>query len=173
MARKILMMRLMKAHWQTLLNILLAGALAAMLVFFGALGRTADAPAADGRIRLLLDNRERDFVLNEMRHLLMSSQAILEAALGGDMTRVAAEARKVGMADVKIIPPEIRGPLVGKLPIEFKRLGFGTHEAFDQLALDAETLGDREHTLAQLAALQKNCIACHATYTVLPPSAAR
>lgn len=160
--------RFLKSHWQTLLNLLLAAALAAVLVFFGAVGRVADAPSSDNRTRLLLDGRERDFVLNEMRHLLMASQAILEAAQANDMARVATEARKVGMADVKNIPIDIRGPLIGKLPAEFKQLGFGTHEAFDRLALDAEGLGDPAHTLAQLAELQKNCIACHATYTVIP-----
>jgi hypothetical protein len=160
-----------KRHWQTLLNLLLAAALAAALVFFGAIGRVADAPSTDGRTQLMLDGRERDFVLNEMRHLLMASQAILEATLAHDMARVAAEARKVGMADVKNIPLDIRGPLIGKLPAEFKQLGFGTHEAFDRLALDAEGLGDPAHTLAQLAELQKNCIACHAAYTLIPAAA--
>ena len=35
---------------------------------------------------------------------------------------------------------------------------------FDQLALDADQLGDRDHVLEQLGVLMNNCIACHAQY---------
>jgi hypothetical protein len=164
------MSNFLKTRWQLLLIALLSLALAGVRVFFGILGRTADAPSSDGRARLLLTNTERDFVLNEMRHLLMATQAIVDAAVAGDMARVAAAARQVGMADVHNIPLEIRGPLIGKLPVEFKRLGFGVHEGMDAIALDAEGLGDRDHTLRQLAELMGKCVACHAAYTVLPPS---
>lgn len=51
-----------------------------------------------------------------------------------------------------------------------RKVGFSTHEAFDALVLVAEGLGDREHTLQQLAALMQRCVACHAAYTVLPPA---
>lgn len=105
-----------------------------------------------------------------MRHLLIATQEIVDAAVDNDMTRVAAVARKVGMADVHNIPAEIHGPLVGKLPLAFKRLGFGVHEGMDAIALDAEGVGDRDHTLKQLSELMNKCIACHASYTVLPPS---
>lgn len=163
------MLAFLKTRWQVLLIALLGTALVSTLAFLGVFGRTAEAPSRDGRTRLLLAPAERDFVLNEMRHLLMATQAILDAALAGDMKRVAAEARKVGMADVKNIPPEIRGPLLGKLPIAFRKLGFSVHEGMDVIALDAEALGDRDHTLKQLAELMNRCVACHAAYTVLPP----
>ncbi len=162
------MLRFFETRWQLLLIVLLSLALAGTLAFFGILGRTADAPSSDGRARLLLTNTERDFVLNEMRHLLMATREIVDDAVAGDMARVAVAARKVGMADVQSIPLEIRGPLIGKLPVEFKRLGFGVHEGMDAIALDAEGLGDRDHTLRQLAELMGKCVACHATYTVLP-----
>jgi hypothetical protein len=163
------MLAFLKTRWQLLLIGLLSLTLISMLAFLGVFGRTADAPSRDGRTRLLLAPVERDFVLNEMRHLLMATQAILDAALAGDMKRVASEARKVGMADVKAMPPEIRGRLLGKLPIAFRKLGFSVHEGMDAIALDAEGLGDRDHTLKQLAELMNKCIACHAAYTVLPP----
>lgn len=153
-----------------LLSALLALVLAGVLVVFGLLGRVADAPSSDGRARLLLNAVERDFVLAEMRHLLVASQAILQAALDGDMPRVAQEARKAGMAEVRNIPPEIRASLLGKLPLEFKQLGFSVHEGMDAIARDAESFGDRDHALGQLAALLHRCIACHAAYTVLPPA---
>lgn len=147
----------------------LALALIAVLLTFGLVGRVADAPSSDGRARLLLNNAERDFVLDEMRHLLAASQGILAAALEGDMQRVATQARHMGMADVQNIPPEIRVPLLGKLPLEFKQLGFSVHEGMDAIAVDAESLADPDHTLRQLAELMNRCVACHATYTVMPP----
>ncbi|MDD5391287.1 MAG: hypothetical protein PHD37_18270 [Gallionellaceae bacterium] len=160
------MMQFLKTRWQLLLIGLLSMALIATLVFFGALGRVADKPSSDGRLRLLLTPAERDLVLNEMRHLLATVQGIIVAAQENDMKRVAETARAVGMADVRAMPPEIRGPLIGKLPIEFKRLGFGVHEDLDMLALDAEALRDRDHTLKQLAQLMQKCVACHATYAI-------
>ena len=42
-----------------------------------------------------------------------------------------------------------------KLPLEFKKLGMGTHKAFDQLALDAADLGDKGHTMQQLGELMQ------------------
>ncbi len=165
------MLDFLRHRWQILLIVALSVVLAALVLFLAVFDRSAQTPSQDGRIRLALNGAERDYVLNEMRHLLVAVQTIIDAAQAGDMKRVAAAARKVGMADVKNIPPDIRVPLIGKLPGEFKQLGFSTHEAFDALALDAESLGDRDHTLQQLAVLMNKCIACHATYTVLPPAA--
>jgi hypothetical protein len=170
MARGILMLHFLKSRWQLLLITLLSLALVGVLTFFGILGQTDNTPSTDGRVRLLLTNSERYLVLSEMRNLLIATQVIVDAAVANDMTRVAVAARKVGMTDVHNIPAEVRGPLVGKLPLAFKRLGFDVHEGMDSIALDAESIGDRDHTLKQLSELMDKCIACHATYTVLPPS---
>jgi hypothetical protein len=59
---------------------------------------------------------------------------------------------------------EVPGSLIGKLPLPFKKLGFDTHAKFDELALDAEHFGDRDHSLSQMNTLLKNCVACHAVY---------
>jgi len=58
----------------------------------------------------------------------------------------------------------VPGTLMGKLPIELKKLGFDTHTKFDQMAMDAEELGDGSHALEQLATLMQNCVACHSAY---------
>lgn len=157
-----------KFSWCPLLALALGAALLAVLVFFGVIGRGAapDAASSDQRIRLPLTAAERDIVLGEMRGLLTSSQAILAAALDGDLGRAAQAARAAGMGEVEHIPAEIRGPLIGKLPLEFKQLGFSVHRDFDQIALDAESLGDRDHTLKQLAQLMQKCVACHASYAI-------
>lgn len=114
----------------------------------------------DGRTAILLDKSERDLVLSEMRVFLESLQQITSGITNDDMQLVAASARKSGMGAQTQVP----GSLVGKLPLSFKQLGFDTHTKFDELALDAEQLGDRDHTLSQMNALLDNCVACHAMY---------
>jgi cytochrome c556 len=53
-----------------------------------------------------------------------------------------------------------------KLPLDFKQLGMGTHKAFDQLAIDAKDLGDKQQTIEQLGQLMNNCVACHKLYRI-------
>ena len=54
--------------------------------------------------------------------------------------------------------------LIAKLPLEFKTMGMGTHRAFDELAMEAEDLGDSGVLLGQLSAILTNCTSCHAGY---------
>ena len=114
----------------------------------------------DGRIAIHLDAGERDLVLAEMRAFLTSVQQITKGISENDMTLVAEYSRKVG----KAAQGEVPGTLMGKLPLQFKRLGSATHAGFDQLALDAEDLGDSQYALSQLSVLMQNCTACHAAY---------
>ena len=88
--------------------------------------------SADGRTAIHLTAGERDIVLAEMRAFLESVQQITEGVTENDMKRVAESARIVGKAAQQAVP----GTLMGKLPIEFKQLGFDTHAKFDQLAMD-------------------------------------
>jgi hypothetical protein len=136
---------------------LASGALAYKFLLRGAV-----VPASDGRTAILLAPGERDLVLSEMRAFLQSVQEIVAALGEGAMDGVPAVARRVGAAAQHEVPAS----LVGKLPGEFKLLGFDTHGKFDQLALDAEQLGDAGHTLGQLAELMRNCVACHAAYRI-------
>ncbi|PCJ07418.1 MAG: hypothetical protein COB16_10975 [Rhodobacteraceae bacterium] len=55
-------------------------------------------PHADGRTVVLLSADERNMVLGEMRGLLEAVQAVVQAAVEGDMEAVSAAAREVGMA---------------------------------------------------------------------------
>lgn len=132
--------------------------LAAVTYKFVIQGQVTDS--ADGRTAILLEGNERDLVLFEMRVFLESVQLITSGISENDMTRVANAARQSGSNAQMAVP----GSLVGKLPLAFKKLGFDTHARFDELALDAEQLGDRDHALAQLNAILMNCVACHATY---------
>lgn len=120
------------------------------------------APSSDGRLALQLDAAERDLVLTEMRAFLISVQKITDGILHKDTGKISRSAREVGSNAQGNVP----GTLVAKLPLEFKKLGFDTHARFDQLALDAEQLGDEEHALKQLAELMQNCVGCHAAYKI-------
>jgi len=114
----------------------------------------------DSRTTILLTQKERDLVLFEMRVFLQSVQQITSGISADDMNLVASSARKSGRNAQIAVP----GTLIGKLPIAFKKLGFDTHAKFDELALDAEQLGDGEHTITQLGTLLENCVSCHSAY---------
>jgi hypothetical protein len=116
--------------------------------------------STDGRIAVHLDAGETDLVLMEMRMFLEAVQQIVKGVNENDMKLVAEAARKVGKEAQLAVP----GTLMGKLPIELKKLGFDTHTKFDQLAMDADDLQDGSHALTQLATLMQNCVACHAAY---------
>ena len=116
--------------------------------------------STDGRVAINLDAGETDLVLMEMRMFLEAAQQIVKGANENDMKLVAEAARRVGKAAQEAVP----GTLMGKLPLEFKQLGFDTHTKFDQLAMDADDLEDSSHALSQLATLMENCVGCHAGY---------
>ena len=120
------------------------------------------APSTDGRQAILLDEPERDLVLAEMRMFLASVQRITTGISKNDMKIVAEAAREVGLAAQQAVP----GSLMGKLPLPFKKLGFDTHKKFDDIARDAEDLGDPQYALEQLSTLMNNCVGCHSTYKI-------
>lgn len=118
--------------------------------------------STDGRTAILLNPGEKDLVLLEMRTFLTSVQLITKGVAENDMKLVSDAARAVGRAAQNEVP----GTLIGKLPIEFKQLGFDTHSKFDQIVMDANDLGDGRQILIQLSALMRNCVICHATYRI-------
>jgi len=118
------------------------------------------AESSDGRTAILLEKSERDWVLTEMRVFMESVQQITRGISDDDMELITKYARKSGRNAAQEVP----GSLVGKLPLDFKKLGSDTHARFDALALDAETFGGRDHVLSQMSELLKNCVACHAAY---------
>ncbi len=144
------------------LLLILAIAIAGLLYVFVIKGETEAGNKNDPRTALVLSESERALVLEEMRAFLAAVQTITLAANRNDMQAVATAARKVGSA----AQGEVPASLVKKLPIAFKKLGFGTHQAFDQLALDAESFGDTTQTLEALGTLMSNCVGCHATYQI-------
>ncbi len=114
----------------------------------------------DDRTRILLTPSDRALVLGEMRQFLGSIQGITQGLVMEDTTAIAEAARSVGNAAAQAVPAS----LMASLPLEFKTMGRSVHQAFDQLAMDAETLGDAGHSLQQMNAILAQCVACHARY---------
>ena len=141
--------------------VLIIAAMSYKFIFQGAVTQTSD-----GRTAIHLTVDERNFVLREMREFLISVQQISKGISDNDMQRVVEYARQSGRSAQQSVP----ATLAGKLPLAFKRQGFDTHSQFDQLALDANDLGDSTHALAQLSVLMENCVSCHAVYKIDTPN---
>ena len=139
----------------TVLLVLLAVAAGATLFVRG-----TTAESDDGRTAILLSAAERTHVLAEMRGLLEAVETITFGISQNDMSAVSAAARAVGMRAAGGEPIT----LIAKLPLEFKTLGMATHQAFDDLAVEAEDKGDGTVVLEQLSAILSNCTSCHAGY---------
>lgn len=137
-------------------------AIAVLFYFFVIQGNTVSGNNKDPRATILLSESERTLLLKEMRAFLEALQNITYGATINDMSVVAEAGRKVGRAGQLEAPPS----LIKKLPIEFKKLGFSTHQAFDQLALDAETIGDAGQVFESMGTLMANCVNCHAAYQI-------
>ncbi len=144
-----------------LLVLILGIVVSAMAYLFLIKGETV--AATDGRQALILEAGERDLVLGEMRQFLEAVQTIISAN-EEDMDSIVKAARKVGFAAQQGVPASLKK----KLPLEFKQLGMATHKAFDQLAIDARDLGDKQQIIEKLGELMNNCVACHRIYRIDP-----
>ena len=114
----------------------------------------------DGRTAVILTSSERQAVLGEMRMLLEASQAMVEALANNDLETVENTARPLGASAIATVDFALRA----KLPIEFKKLGFGTHYAMDDIADMAKENKPAKAIQMKLAETMNNCIACHAMY---------
>jgi len=145
-----------KPHWIAI------GILSVILIAIGfkfvVLGNTSQAD--DGRTAVLLEPAERQAVLGEMRVLLETTQVIVEALADDDLVAVDKAARSVGGAAISTMDFTLKA----KLPLDFKKLGFATHYAFDDIADMAKAAKPAKEIQKKLAATMNNCIACHATY---------
>jgi len=149
-------MKTTRPHWIAI------GVLSVILVAIGfkfiVLGSTAQGD--DGRTAVLLEPAERQAVLGEMRVLLETTQEIVEALANNDLTSVESSARSVGSAAITTMDFTLRA----KLPLAFKKLGFGTHYAFDDIADMAKAGKPSKDIQLKLTDTMNNCIACHASY---------
>jgi len=120
----------------------------------------AETDKAPEREVMKLTTEQEAHVRYEMRGFLVSLQGINEALAKQDFEAVARYARQSGAAAPQAAP---RG--LGKaLPQRFREMGGATHAAFDQLAVDAQTIGDTRVVLEQVSGIMKQCIQCHSVY---------
>lgn len=148
-----------KLPW--LISLVFLGIILAMGYMFMVRGNTV--ASEDGRTAIVVTESERQLLLAEMRGFLEAIQAITEAAGEDDMATIASVARKVGTASASEVPVA----LMGKLPLEFKTLGLSTHGLFDELALNAEDIGDASIMMTSVGSLLQNCTSCHAGYKII------
>lgn len=116
----------------------------------------------DTRQPLALNAGEANFLRSEMRDFLKGLQRIVEAASRNDMKAITVTARSLGMAVAHHVPPALRS----KLPAEFKKQGHGVHTAFDDMARDAESLGDALQTQKQVGQVLEQCVTCHTLFRI-------
>ena len=120
----------------------------------------------DTRTPIVTTEDERNLVLGEMRQFLETVRSITIGLSNDDMETVAKAAKKMGMA----ASGEVPDVLAKKLPQTFKVLAMKVHMGFDELALNASSMGDTQETLEQLGKILSNCTACHATYRLPEPT---
>jgi len=123
---------------------------------------TVVAEEADTRTVIQLSPQHRALVLGEMRQFLSGLQRMTDALSRDDMETVAGEARTLGTSMSHHMPEDLKQAL----PQGFRKMGHAVHSSFDQIALDAESLGDGQHTLSQLGDTLSRCVACHSAYQI-------
>lgn len=114
----------------------------------------------DGRTAIVLQSGERGLILAEMRGLLGSTQAILDGINRNDMKQVAQAARAAGMGSAADVNPV----LMGKLPVDFKKLGMSVHHNMDELAAAAEAGKPSGEIMGMLSNTLASCVACHSAW---------
>jgi len=126
-------------------------------------GNISKTYAADTRQPVRLNEIEHEFVLAEMRGFVESLQLVMSGLAENDMKTVAEAAKKSGKATANDAPKT----LGRKFPGAFAKLGGATHQLWDELASEAEDMGDKRELLKKLGVLLNNCVTCHAGYRLV------
>lgn len=143
-------------HW-IIIGLLLAiiGGIAYKFVIVGSV-----IEGKEERTAVVLTPGERQAVLGEMRMLLATTQVMMEALANEDLKTVEAAARPLGSTAIATVDFALRA----KLPLGFKKLGFATHYAFDDIANMAAEGKPTKTIQLVVAQTMNNCIACHSMY---------
>jgi hypothetical protein len=131
------------------------------------MGRMSFSHLEDGRRVVKVSASDKVLILTEMRELLFALNRMHAALAVGNQKAAAEAAESVGMGMVKNLA-ESESSLIAKLPIEMKKLGFSTHENFDNIAkkLRENPNMDLRTISAELKTLTDKCVACHAAYRI-------
>ena len=149
-------------HKLAIMAVLLWGitVLTAGVLFIRGSGHTG----TDGRTVIRLAPAERDFVLSEMRGMLVAIQDISGALAKGDSATAASAARSAGANSVGGVPVS----LMTKLPLEFKQTGVAMHASFDEFSLAAAHGESTTALTGRLSNLLGGCVGCHQSYRIDP-----
>ncbi|MDX8395708.1 MAG: hypothetical protein R8K22_04760 [Mariprofundaceae bacterium] len=153
-------MKSTKPYWLAI--ILLLVVIGAGAVKFIVLGSTTNGEGEDDRIQVMLNEGERQAVLLEMRTLLEATQQIVEGLANNDLKQVEDAGISVGMQATSTMDVTLKA----KLPLDFKKLGFATHQAFDDIAAMANQGQSGSAIQKKLAETMNNCLSCHASYQI-------
>lgn len=142
-------------------------ALAAIALWFFTIGvavwffvRGNTDAGTDGRTAIVLDAREHDLVLSEMRGLLLSIRDMIDGLNRNDMKQVAQAARAGGMG----VAADLDAGLMAKLPISFKQPGLNMHQRMDEIAAAAESGKQPPEIMSMMTDVLSSCVACHASW---------
>ena len=127
-------------------------------VFYFISGSTVKS--TDSRTEIVLNTKQRDLILYEMRTLLESVNHIIDGVAEEDYAKVQANAKRAGMQ----LSEEINPVFMNKLPLSFKQLGVKVHKNFDNLAESIGEKPDPKMVLKKIGAITSSCVACHSTY---------
>lgn len=130
------------------------------LVYFFFIKGETHALKNDSRIAIVVSKDNKEFVMAEMRGFLESIRDINVGISTNDTAKIIKAAAKGGGAATEHVP----NGLLKALPMEFKKLGFDTHDKFDQLAAAVAKKYDKEETQKKLSAILGNCTSCHQSY---------
>lgn len=118
----------------------------------------------DGRTVILLDAPERLHILGEMRGLLGHIQELITAISVDDMDKVI----KISQTLVDDSGGATPTKIIAKMPIAFKKMSKNIHSDFQDLLAESKEKRDSKLALKQVSKLMQNCIACHATHSLMP-----
>lgn len=114
----------------------------------------------DNRKAIVISKENKEVVLAEMRSFLESVQQINQGVLDNDAQMIINAGTNAGNDVVEKVP---KG-LMRKLPLAFKKMGFATHDLFDEISQEAKDHFNARNTQNKLSTLLNNCVACHKTY---------
>ena len=130
-----------------------------LLYFFLVKGETHPLKN-DTRTGITTTFADKEFVMTEMRSFLESIKEINEGIASNQPEKIVKAAEKSGGAATEHAPPA----LLKVLPLSFKKLGFDTHDRFDEIAKLAKENYNREQIQQKMSEVLNNCTSCHSSY---------
>jgi len=118
----------------------------------------------DGRVVILLDAQERNYILKEMRGLLGHMQQLITAISNDNIDEVI----KISTTLVEDSGGKTPTRIIAKMPLSFKMISKNIHNDFKILQENAIKNRDTKEALAQVSQIMTNCLACHSSHSLIP-----